>query len=80
MQPLSNLEDSAVILPIEHQSADDVVAEVFINPKSSKNKQAASSKSVVPKLNHGDVVNEDHDDDEMERLRQAEMLKHFNKY
>jgi len=80
VQPLGSLENSVVTLPIEHQSVDDVVAEVAINPKSSKNKQSASSKSVVPKLNHGDVVDDDQDDDEMERLKQAEMLKHFNKY
>lgn len=80
VQPLVSLEDSVVTLSIEQQSMDDAITEASITQKSSKNKQSASSKSVVPKLNHVDVGDDDNDDDEMERRRQAEMLKHFNKY
>ncbi|NUN67065.1 hypothetical protein HCU40_20495 (plasmid) [Pseudanabaena biceps] len=80
VQPLVSLEDSAVTLSIEKQSVDDAITEASINPKSSKNKQSPSSTSVVPKLNHIEVVDANADDDEIEKLKQVEMLKHFNNY
>jgi hypothetical protein len=51
-----------------------------VSLKPSKNKQSTDSKSNVPKIDIVDSVDATDNEDEIERRRQAEMLKHFNKY
>ena len=81
MEPAVELDVAAINLSIEQRSADDAVStEASINLKPSKNKQSATSKSIVPKINIVDSVDATDDEDEIERRRQSEMLKHFNKY
>jgi hypothetical protein len=76
VEPVGELEGSAITLSIEQRSVDDA----SINLKPSQNKQSATSKSIVPKINLVDSVDATDDEDEIERRRQTEMLKHFNKY
>jgi len=71
-----DLDDTSINLSIEQKSVDNA----SISLKPSKNKQSATSKSIVPKLNIVESVDSTDDEDEMEKRRQAETLKHFNKY
>ncbi len=81
VEPVGDIKGSAITLSIEQRSVDDAAStEVSINLKPSKNKQSATSKSIVPKRNNVDSVDAADDEDEIERRRQSEILKHFNKY
>ena len=81
VKPAVELDGSAITLSIEQRSEDDAVStEESINLEPCKNKQSATSKSIVPKLNNVDSVDAADDEDEIEKRRQSEMLKHFNKY
>ena len=81
VEPAVELDGAAINLSIEQRSVDDAVStEESINLKPSKNKQSATSKSIVPKINIVASVGSIDNEDEIERRRQSEMLKHFNKY
>ncbi|MFN6066427.1 MAG: hypothetical protein ACK45T_04505, partial [Pseudanabaena sp.] len=75
-----DLEGSAIHLSIEPKSTDAADSTgASINSKPSNNKKT-NSKSLVPKVNPVESSVSTDDEDEIERIRQAEMLKHFNKY
>lgn len=80
VEPLVDLEGSAIAVSIEPKSTGAVGStEASINLKPSNNQKSTSSKSLVPKVNPVESSVSD-DEDEIEKQRQAEMLKHFNKY
>ncbi|MCA6571976.1 MAG: hypothetical protein IM537_21860 [Pseudanabaena sp. M57BS1SP1A06MG] len=80
VEPLVDLEGSAIHLSIEPKSTDAADSTgASINSKPSNNKKT-NSKSLVPKVNPVESSVSTDDEDEIERIRQAEMLKHFNKY
>lgn len=75
-EPVVEPDDTAMNLSIEQKSLDNASTSL----KPSKNKHSAASKSIVPKINIVDSVDSNDDEDATEKRRQAEMLKHFNKY
>jgi hypothetical protein len=75
-EPAVDPDDAAINLSIEQKSADNASTSL----KPSKNKHSAASKSIVPKINIVDFVDTTDDEDAIESRKQAEMLKHFNKY
>ena len=69
-------DNNAIHLSIEQKDMDNL----SVSLKPSKNKQSTDSKSNVPKIDIVDSVDATDNEDEIERRRQAEMLKYFNKY
>ncbi|MCA6575717.1 MAG: hypothetical protein IM535_12025 [Pseudanabaena sp. M38BS1SP1A06MG] len=81
VEPLVDLEGSAMASSIAPKSKDATGSTgASINLKPSNNQKSTNSKSLVPKVNPVESSVPTDDEDEIERQRQAEMLKHFNKY
>jgi hypothetical protein len=82
VEPTVSEDDHVITRSTNQKSTDEAIpTKASTNLKPSKNEQAAKSKSLVPKLNKVDSpLDASDDEDETERRRQAETLKHFNKY
>ncbi len=81
VKPTVSEDDHVITRSTDQKSTDEAIpARASTNLKPSKNEQSAKSKSLVPKFNKVDSPIESTDEDETERRRQAETLKHFNKY
>jgi hypothetical protein len=81
VEPTVSEDDHVITRSTNQKSTDEAIpTKASTNLKPSKNEQPAKSKSLVPKFNKVDSPIESTDEDETERRRQAETLKHFNKY